>query len=323
VPERDLYQILGVPRSAAADEIKKAYRRLAKQHHPDVNPGNKQAEERFKEISAAFEVLSDPKRRSLYDEFGADSLRSGFDPARAEEVRRWRRQGAPPGGQPFDFGDFRTTDVGGQPFDFGTIFETIFGQGMPRGARPGQRPGARRGPAAGEDLEAEIELDLKDAVVGGERDLRVNDRTLRVTLKPGMGDGARIRLAGQGGPGQHGGPPGDLLLRVHLRAHPLVRVDGRDLTFDLPITVPEAAQGAEVELPTFDGKVRLQVPAGSQGGARLRLRGRGLPDGKGGPRGDLYVVLKLVLPEASEKLKKAVQALEPLYKGDPRAGISL
>jgi curved DNA-binding protein len=322
VPERDLYQILGVPRTATADEIKKAYRKLARQHHPDVNPGNKQAEERFKEASASFEVLSDEKRRKLYDEFGSDSLRSGFDAARAEEVRRWRRQGAPPGGQPFDFGDFASTEVGGQPFDFGTIFETIFGQGAPRGGRgPG---GPRRGgPVPGEDLEAEIELDVRDAVTGAERDLRVGDRTLRVTIKPGMGDGARIRLAGQGAPGHRGGPAGDLLLRVRLRPHPLVRVDGRDLTLDLPVTVPEAAAGAEIELPTFEGKVRLQIPAGTQGGARLRLRGKGMPDAKGGPRGDLYVVVRLVLPEPGEKLTKAVRALEPLYKGDPRASISL
>lgn len=318
MPERDLYDILGVPRTASQEEVKKAYRRLAKQHHPDVNPGNKQAEERFKEASAAFEVLSDEKRRKLYDEFGPDSLRSGFDAGRAEEVRRWRRQGAPPGGQPFDFGDFSTTNAEG--FDFGSIFEQIFGQQGPRG-RGGH--GRRAAPAAGQDLESDLELDLKEAVAGGERDLRVDGRTLRVTIKPGMADGARMRVAGQGHPGRHGGPPGDLLLRIRLRPHPLVRVEGRDLTLDLPVTVPEAAAGAEVELPTFDGRVLLRVPPGTQSGARVRLRGRGLPDPKGGPRGDLYVVFKLVLPEASEKLTKAAKALEPLYKGDPRAGISL
>jgi len=320
VPERDLYDILGVSRSSSQEELKKAYRRLAKQYHPDVNPGNKQAEERFKEVSAAFEVLSDAQRRKLYDEFGADSLRSGFDPARAEEVRRWRRQGAPPGGQPFDFGDFTT--VSGEGFDFGSIFEQIFGQGPGRGGRAGHGRRAA-GPVTGQDLEADLELDLKEAVTGGERDVRLDGRTLRVTIKPGMADGGRIRLAGQGHPGRHGGAPGDLLLRIRLRTHPLVRVDGKDLTLDLPVTVPEAAGGAEVELPTFEGKVRLQVPAGTQSGARLRLRGRGLPDPKGSARGDLYVVVKLVLPEASEKLTKAARALEPLYKGDPRAGISL
>jgi curved DNA-binding protein len=138
-----------------------------------------------------------------------------------------------------------------------------------------------------------------------------------------MADGGRMRLAGQGHPGRHGGPAGDLLLRIRLRPHPLVRVDGKDLALDLPVTVPEAAAGAEVELPTFDGKIRLQVPAGTQSGARLRLRGRGLPDQRGGARGDLYVVVKLVLPEASEALARAAKALEPLYKGDPRAAISL
>lgn len=319
MPERDLYDILGVPRTASREEIKKAYRRLAKQYHPDVNPGNKQAEERFKEASAAFEVLSDDKRRQLYDEFGSDSLRSGFDPARAEEVRRWRRQGAPPGGQPFDFGDFATVNAEG--FDFGSIFEQIFGQGAGRGGRGGH--GRRAAPATGQDLEADLELDLREAVAGGERDVRLDGRTLRVTIKPGMTDGARIRLAGQGHPGRHGGAPGDLLLRIRLRPHPLVRVDGKDLSLDLPVTVPEAAAGAEVELPTFDGKVRLTVPAGTQSGARLRLRGRGLPDPKGGPRGDLYVIVKVVLPEPSERLTKAARALEPLYKGDPRAAISL
>ena len=319
MPERDLYDILGVSRTASQEEIKKAYRRLAKKYHPDVNPGNKPSEERFKEVSAAFEVLSDVRRRKLYDEFGSDSLRSGFDAARAEEVRRWRRQGAPPGAQPFDFGDFASGGGAGGAFDFGSIFEQIFGQGAPRGGQ-GRRHVA---PAQGQDAEAELELDLREAVMGGERDLRIDGRTLRVTIKPGMAEGARIRLAGQGGPGRHGGSPGDLLLRIHLRPHPLVRVDGKDLSLDLPVTVPEAVMGAEVELPTFDGKVRLQIPAGTQSGARLRLRGRGLPDPKGGARGDLYVVVRLVLPEAGDKLEKAVKALEPLYKGDPRSGISL
>lgn len=320
MPERDLYQILGVPRTATAEEIKKAYRRLAKQHHPDVNPGNKQAEERFKEVTAAFEVLSDPERRKLYDEFGSDSLRSGFDASRAEELRRWRRQGAPPGAQPFDFGDFSTVDVEGYgAFDFGSIFDTIFGQ-QGRGGRGGRRG---PGPVAGEDLQADLTLDLRDVVLGAERDVRVGDRTLRITIKPGTADGARIRLAGQGAPGRHGGPPGDVILHVRLRPHPLVRVEGRDLYLDLPLTVPEAAQGAEVDLPTFSGKVRFTVPPGTSSGKLFRLRGQGLPDLKGGPRGDLYAVARLVLPEPGERLEKAVKALEPLYKGDPRAGISL
>lgn len=318
MPERDLYDILGVSRTAGADEIKRAYRKLAKKYHPDVNPGNKPAEEKFKEATAAFEVLSDEKRRKLYDEFGPDALRSGFDEKRAEEVRRWRRQGAPPGGQPFDFGDFATVDVGGAPFDFGTIFGDLFGGGRARGARRGAAV-----PAGGADVSAEVHVDLRDAVLGGEKDLRVEGRTLRVKIPAGVTDGARIRLAGQGGPGRHGGPAGDLYLEVKVREHPHVRRDGKDLALDLPVTIPEAVSGAEVQLPTFDGPVRLRVPPGAQAGMKLRLRGRGLPDLKGGARGDLYAVIQVVLPPDSPALHKAVKPLADLYDADPRAGISL
>jgi curved DNA-binding protein len=318
VPQRDLYEILGVSRSASPDEIKKSYRRLAKQYHPDVNPGNKSAEERFKEVTAAFEVLSDPKRRGLYDEFGADALRTGFDEKRAEEVRRWKRQGAPPGGMPFDFGDFATVDVGQYgSFDFGSIFGDLFGGG--RGGARVRRPG----PLAGSDARAEIEISLKDAALGAERDVRVNGKTLRVRIPAGVGDGAQIRLAGQGAPGARGGPAGDLFLHVKLREHPHVRREGKDLVVDLPVTVPEAVEGAEVRLPTFEGPVALRIPKGASSGMRLRLRGKGLPDLHGGVRGDLYAVVQVVLPRDSEALRKAARSLAQLYEGDPRAGISL
>jgi curved DNA-binding protein len=319
VPQRDLYEILGVPRTATQDELKKAYRRLAKQHHPDVNPGNKAAEEKFKEFTAASEVLSDEKRRKLYDEFGADALRTGFDEKRAEEVRRWKRQGAPPGGMPFDFGDFSTVDVGQYgAFDFGSIFGDLFGGG--RGAR------VRHGPApaaAGADARGELEITLRDAVLGAERDVRIDGKTLRVRIPAGVDDGAQIRLAGQGGPGRRGGPAGDLFLSVRLREHPHVRREGKDLAVDMPVTVREAVEGAEVRLPTFEGPVALRVPKGASSGMRLRLRGKGLPDLHGGARGDLYAVVQLVLPKESEALRKAARALDPLYEGDPRAGISL
>ena len=319
--ERDLYEILGVPRKASLEDVKKAYRRLAKKYHPDVNPGNKQAEEKFKEITAAFEVLGDEKRRKLYDEFGADSLRTGFDEKRADEYRRWKRQGAPPGGMPFDFGDFETVNVGDMgSFDFGSIFGDLFG-----GGARGRVRTARRGPVAmpGQDVLGEVQVSLRDAVLGAERDVRIDGRTLRVKIPPGVGDGARIRLAGQGGPGQNGGPAGDLFLEVKLAVHPHVRREGKDLYLDLPVTVPEAVSGAEVRLPTFEGPVALRVPRGAQSGMRLRLRGKGLPDLKGGPRGDLYAVVQVVLPKASDAVEKAVRPLEALYEGDPRAGISL
>lgn len=320
MPHRDLYEILGVSRTASTEEIKKAYRRLAKQYHPDVNPGNRAAEEKFKEVTAAFEVLSDEKRRKLYDEFGADALRTGFDEKKAEEYRRWKRQGAPAGGMPFDFGDFATVNVGDYgAFDFGSIFGDLFGGGA------GGRPRARRGPVrtAGADAQARIEISLREAVLGAERDLRVDGRTLRVKIPAGVSDGSQIRLAGQGGSGAHGGPAGDLFLEVKVREHPHVRLEGKDLHVDLPVTVPEAVNGAEVRLPTFEGPVSLRVPKGAHGGMRLRLRAKGLPDLRGGPRGDLYAVVQVVLPPESEALRKAVRPLEGLYEGDPRAGISL
>ena len=318
MPQRDLYEILGVQRTAPADEIRRAYRRLAKKYHPDMNPGDRKAEEKFKEITAAHEVLNDPKRRKLYDEFGADSLRTGFDEKTAEAYRQWRQGGGGAQQVPFDLGDFETVNVGGfGSFDFGSIFGDLFGGGRRGGSR---RPAA---PAPGADVEAEIEVELRDAVLGAERELRVDGRTLRVKIPAGVTDGSRIRLAGQGGESPNGGPSGDLFLGVRLREHPLVRREGRDLYVDLPLTVPEAALGAEVVLPTFDGAVQLRVPPGSPSGRQLRLRGRGLPDLRGGPRGDLYAVAKIVLPEESEALRRAVEPLAPLYKRDPRAHLSL
>ncbi|HEX8907549.1 MAG TPA: DnaJ C-terminal domain-containing protein [Anaeromyxobacteraceae bacterium] len=318
MPERDLYDVLGVARTASADEVKKAYRRLAKKYHPDVNPGDKVAEEKFKEVTAAAEVLNDPKRRALYDEFGADSLRSGFDPAKAEQYRQWKRQGAPAGGMP-DFGDFQEVRVGDYgSFDFGSLFEELFGGRAARG-----RARTAVGPQAGAHAEAELSVDLRDAVLGAERDVRLDGKTLRVKIPSGVDDGSTIRLSGQGAPGRHGGRHGDLYLRVKLREHPWVRREGKDLYLDLPVTVPEAALGAEVTLPTFEGAVRLRLPAGAQSGKKLRLRGKGLPDLHGGARGDLYAVVKIVLPEHSSALERAVKPLEQLYKSDPRAGISL
>jgi curved DNA-binding protein len=314
VPDRDLYEILGVPRGASEAEIKKTYRRLARQFHPDMNPGNRQAEERFKEVTAAFEVLSDPRRRKLYDEFGPDALRTGFDEKRAEEVRRWRRHAPGARGQaPFDFGDFASVDVGEYgSFDFGSLFGDLF--------RRGGGPGAG---ARGQNVEAELTVPLRDAVLGAERDVRVDGKTLRVRIPAGIADGAQIRLAGQGGPGGRSHPAGDLMLRVKLQEHPHFRREGRDLYVDLPVTVPEAVQGAEVRLPTFDGAVKLQVPAGASSGTKLRLRGKGVPDVRGGPRGDLYAVVQIVLPPRGAAVEKALKGWADLYAGDPRGGISV
>jgi curved DNA-binding protein len=332
MPDRDLYSVLGVGKKASAEEIKKAYRKLAKKLHPDVNPGDKKSEEKFKDVSAAFEVLGDPKKRALFDEFGEIALRPGFDEEKARQFRQYQRAA---GGERGFGGSgsggfeevFRQGRSGFDPSDLGSMFEDLFaGRAQTRGRR------ARTEPMVGDDAEASIEVDLRDAVLGAEREiaLQKNDGSptrLRVKIPPGVETGSRIRLAGQGGPGQRGGEAGDLYLRVTVRPHPIVRVEGRDLLLDLPVTAAEALLGAEVTAPTFEGPVKLKIPAGSQSGRKLRLRGRGLPplrSGVGGaPRGDLYVVLQIMLPPDSPQAREAISALQKLYSGDVRRDLKL
>ena len=204
-------------------------------------------------------------------------------------------------------------------FDFGSIFGDLFGGGAGRGRRRGA-------PVAmpGRDAEAELQVDLRDAVLGAERDLRVDGRTLRVKIPAGVTDGSRIRLAGQGGEGSNGAPAGDLYLVVRLREHPAAFA-GRGATSSSTSRSPSPRPPPAPRwcIPTFEGQVQLKIPPGTQSGRQLRLRGKGLPDLKGGPRGDLYAVAKIVLPEESEALREAVKPLQDLYKSDPRAGISL
>jgi len=315
---KDPYSVLGVAKTASAEEIKKTYRKLAKKLHPDMNPGDKKAEERFKEVSGAFEVIGDPKKRALFDEFGEISTRPGFDEAKAREFQRQAAEGA--------FGGFRGGGFSGgfDPADVESMFGDLFGGG--RGRR-------RRGPVPtpGDDVEAAIEVDLRDAVLGAEREINFSRNgepvRLKVKIPPGVETGSRVRLPRQGGPGEMGGEPGDLYLRITVREHPTVRVQGRDLLLDLPITPLEALQGAEVTAPTFEGAVKLKIPPGSQGGRKLRLRGRGLPALKGGntgaPRGDLYVVLQIILPPDSPEARDAAATMQKLYKTDLRKDLVL
>jgi curved DNA-binding protein len=298
-----------------------------------VNPGDKKAEERFKDVSAAFEVVGDPKRRALYDEFGEVALSHGFDEEKAEKYRAYQR--AASGGGRAGFRGFEGfSSRGFDPSDFGDLgamFEGLFTQ---------RRQGAARRRAAepitGDDVEASIEVELRDAVLGAEREIVVqrpgSDGTLepvrlRVKIPPGVETGSRVRLAGQGSPGERGGEDGDLYLRITVRPHPTVRVDGRDLSLDLPITVNEALKGAEVTAPTFEGPVKLKIPPRSQSGRRLRLRGRGLPALRSGPtgapRGDLYVVLQIVLPPDSKTARAAADELQKLYPPDVRQDVRL
>jgi curved DNA-binding protein len=298
VEYRDYYEALGVPRDASADDIRRAYRRLAREYHPDVNkePG---AEDRFKEVSEAYEVLRDPEKRRRYDELGS-GWRAGDDVSGAA------------GFQGFD--DVRVSFGDGSDFgDFSELFESLFGAGR-RGRRGGV--GTRRGA----DVEAELELSFEEALRGGSRSVRFGDgRSYEVTIPPGVRDGQRIRLAGEGRNGVGGGPSGDLFLRVRLRRHPRFRLEGDDLVTQLPVSPWEAALGATIPLETVDGRAQVKVPGGSSCGRRLRLRGEGWPRAAGS-RGDLYAEVRIVVPKKlSRAERKAFEQLADSSKFDPRA----
>lgn len=302
-------------RTASDEEIKKAYRRLARKYHPDMNPGNKGAEENFKLVGAAFEVLSDAKKRRLYDEFGDDAAKIGWDEQKAATLRAYKRAGSAGGftGMPQGF-DFEDMDAGG----FQSILEQLFGQ---VGGMGGRRAGRA---AAGQDVEAKVQVTLAEAVRGCEKRLQVNGRTLTVRIPPGVDAGSRIRLAGQGLAGHRGGPAGDLYLETELLPHPLVRREGQDLYLDLPVTVREALLGGDVKVPTFDGGGTVSLKPGTQSGLKLRLRGKGVPSLQGGPAGDLYLVVQVRVPEGHDaEVKRAAERLEQAYRRDVRADLRL
>ncbi len=313
MPEKDLYALIGVSRQASAEELKKAYRKLARETHPDVNPGNKKAEERFKEISHAYDVLSDPDKRKRYDEFGMAGLSEGFDSEQARAYQRWshraRRGPGAPSPESIDLEDL-LGGIGG----FGGLGD-LFGAGAGTGRGP-------RGPATGGDTEADIEVDFLDAARGGEMRLEIPGRgSVTVKIPAGSEDGSRIRLRGQGRPGAQGRPPGNLTLNLRVRPHPFFRRNGADLELDLPVSVSELVLGAEVEVPTPDGPVRMRIPKRAQNGQKLRVRGKGAAQ-RANPleRGDLYVILQAQLPPAADegdaaRLEELARALEPLYAG--------
>jgi DnaJ-class molecular chaperone len=311
----DYYQQLGVSRKASSDEVKKAYRKLAKQFHPDHNPNDKAAEEKFKVVNEAFEVLSDDKKRRLYDEFGADAAKFGWDEKKAEQLRAYRNGAYTSSG---------SQGFGGMPFDFGgggnVDFESILGEMFGGGARRGRRSGAR----AGADLETSLEIPLRESVLGVEKALQVNGHRITVSIPAGVETGSRVRLLGQGAPGERGGAPGDLYVSIVVLDHPIVRRQGQDLFVDLPVTVEEAAFGGEIPVPTFSGPGTIALRPGTQSGTKLRLRGKGVPALKGGPTGDLYLVVHIKLPPVQdEKLKKAIQALASGYEQNVRADLKL
>jgi curved DNA-binding protein len=292
----DYYEVLGVPRDADQETIRRSYRQLARKYHPDLN-SESDAEERFKELGEAYEVLSDAEKRERYDRLGA----------------RWREAERETPDESFE--DFFTHQGFGQGtrVEFGEdLFEALFGA----------RAGRAGGPMRGYDREALLELSLEDALAGGRRRLTLDGREINVNFPAGVRDGQLIRLAGQGSDGSDGGPPGDLFLRVALKTHPRFRRHGDDnLDVDLPITPSEAALGATVTVETPTGTARVRVPAGSSSGRRLRLRGRGLPK-RGGGSGDLHAIVKIVVPkELSDRERELYEQLAAAGSGlDPRDG---
>jgi curved DNA-binding protein len=326
--DEDLYKILGVDRNADADTIKKVYRKLALQFHPDKNPGNKQAEETFKKINHANEVLSDAKKRALYDEFGEVGLREGFDPDRARQYSQWHSQS----GMGPDLNDLFGQGEG--PVDFASIFDRLFGGGAMGGTGRrgrGQSPfggsvpfggGFGNVPMRGSDLEGEVTVDFADAIRGSEMSLNVNGTPVTIRIPPGAREGSRIRVTGKGAPSANGGPAGDLVLAIHVKAHESFWLDGDDLHVRVPITFGEAYRGGKVRVPTPDGDVMVNVKPRTQGGSKLRLRGKGIPAGKKRAATDLIVHLEVAVPEAeNEDIAAAVETVERGYSGDVRRGL--
>lgn len=308
------YAVLGVARDAPIEEIKKVYRRLARETHPDLNPGDAKAEARFKDVSAAYDVLSDPEKRRQFDEFGEVSLEAGFDAdrARAARDRFSSRFGAP------------DSEGVGEGFAFGGLEDLLrgFQQG---GGGPGRGMRFRRD---GADVEATMTLGFLEAVKGGEKriviarpraDGRRVEEEITIRIPPGVTDGGRLRIPGKGGEGMNGGEPGDLQVQVRVTPHPIFQRDGRDLELELPITLAEAVCGGRVEIPTLEGRATLTIPPGTSSGSRLRLRGQGVPAGKTTPAGDLFARIKIVVPkDAAGKLEGA---LRELAQEDPRKGL--
>jgi DnaJ-class molecular chaperone len=292
---RDPYQELGVSRGATADEIRKAFRKLAKQHHPDANPGKKESEERFKRVSGAFDILGDVAKRKRFD--------AGEIDADGRETMR----GGPWGGGPQ--GPFRQgPGAGGRGESFeGVDLGDILSEMMGRGGRGGGGPGGFGGfSQRGNDVRARLEIDLEESIAGGKKRIGFSDgRTIDVAIPKGAQEGQTLRLKGQGSPGRSG--PGDAFIEISIKPHPVFRREGEALVMDVPVTVYDAVLGGKVEAPTPDGPVTLTVPKASNTGARLRLKGRGLPDAQG-RRGDLFARLVVTLPDAVDPQLEAFAA---------------
>ncbi len=308
------YEVLGVARDASEDDIRRAYRRLAKQHHPDLNPGNKEAEARFKEVSAANDLLSDAAKRARYDRGEIDE--SGAEKPQYHANYRGFAEGP-------DGAKYYTTE-GVAPEDLDDLFAIFGGRGGNFGGTAGEGPFTRRTHVRmrGADQHYMLTIDFLEAINGAKKRLQLApDKSLDVTIPPGLRDGQILRLKEQGGDGVGGGPRGDALIEVHVAPHALFRRDGDDIHVELPVTIAEAALGGKISVPTPTGAVTMTVPAGSNSGTRLRLRGKGAPKADGS-HGDEYVTLKVVLPDGGDKaLADFLRDWAPKHPYDPRRAV--
>ncbi len=381
---RDYYSALGVNKDASPEAIKRAYRKLARKYHPDVNPGNKDAEEKFKTVSEAYDVLSDAEKRKTYDEFGDDGLRAGFDPEQARQYRQWQQTGfgGRRGGTSFNFNPY--AESGTYKYSgFEDIFGDLFGTGASQASSSSEK---------GRDVESALEVDFITAIQGGTTRVVIQkeepcqkcggtgriqtgnesvcktckgtgqtrvaqgpfnflqtcpdcegtgragekcfackgsgvvpgSQTIDVKIPAGVDDGSRIRIAGKGQTGRAGGASGDLYIVIRVRPHPVFKRDGDTLRLELPVTVSEVMNGAEVSVPTPTGNVQLKIPPGSTTGKRLRLRGKGAPNLKTKTPGDLYVTLRVQTPVTDDpEALHAALVLEQFYDGDVRREIRL
>ncbi|MCB0339618.1 MAG: J domain-containing protein [Bdellovibrionales bacterium] len=313
--EKDLYSVLGVSKTASEKEIQKSYRKLARKYHPDVNKNNPEAEQKFKDATAAYDVLSDKEKRKLYDEFGAESLQAGFDAEKARMYRRYSSAGF--GGGQFQGqrsyqspgGDFQYEDI------FGDLFSSL-GGGRGRGASRFARQSSPSTP----ETEQILHVNFRDAILGNTVEIILGSESVRknykVKIPPGSKDGTRIRLGAK-----KTGLGVDVVLKLKVLDHPFFDRKGDNLILELPVKLSELVDGAKLEVPTLDGKVQLSVPAGSKAGASLRLRGKGVPK-RSGESGDLLVKLKLVGPDnISAEARTLAKQLDRFYSKDPRQGL--
>ena len=304
---KDYYDVLGVKKGASDNELKKAFRKLARKYHPDVNPGDKAAEAKFKEISEAYDVLGDKERRRKYDRVGHHAFRQGFDPSGA-----YAHYGTDFRGFRSKFSGFDTTN----PFTKGGFnsFDEMFGELF------GRRKQTRsREPKKGDDIQYQLEIDFESAVKGTTTIINLNSERISVKIPMGVKKGSKIRLAGKGKSGQNGGGNGDLYIIIKIRPHPYFERKGDDIFLKVPITIYEAITGGTIEVPTIDGKTTMRLPAGTQGGQKFRLKEKGVPHLGGNGRGDQYVIVKIAVPtNLDEKSKEILDEFNKLNPENPR-----